>query len=180
VRFSHLVHFSDDGTIDRFVPRPVRVPSQRATGEEWMNGPLVWAVDPDHEAAYLFPRDCPRIVLWATSSTTSRDRERWLGGDEVVAHVEPAGAAQMDGAALFRYWLPVTSFRPTSDAWMWVSDVEVVPTRVDHLTDLRGELTARGGRLEVTEDLGTLAGAWTSTVHASGIRLRAASSWPST
>jgi NADPH:quinone reductase-like Zn-dependent oxidoreductase len=40
-----LFHFSDDAGIECFVPRPVAVPSQRAAGMDWLNGPLVWAID---------------------------------------------------------------------------------------------------------------------------------------
>jgi hypothetical protein len=37
-----LFHFSDDPSINLFTPRPVRVPSSRRPGMEWLNGPLVW------------------------------------------------------------------------------------------------------------------------------------------
>ncbi|HMG50328.1 MAG TPA: hypothetical protein VK597_07005, partial [Inquilinus sp.] len=59
-----LFHFSDDPAIERFEPRPVRVPSARPAGREWLNGPLVWAIDDAHQMLYLFPRDCPRILAW--------------------------------------------------------------------------------------------------------------------
>ena len=54
-----LFHFSDDPGIVAFEPRPVRIPSARAPGREWLNGPLVWAIGADHDFMYLFPRDCP-------------------------------------------------------------------------------------------------------------------------
>ena len=58
---NRLYHFSDDPSITRFVPRPVLVPATRPPGSDWLNGPLVWAIDEWHQPMYLFPRDCPRI-----------------------------------------------------------------------------------------------------------------------
>ena len=74
-----LFHFSDDPDIAQFEPRPVRVPVERPAGREWLNGPLVWAIDDWHQPLYLFPRECPRILLWPTSRTTKQDRLRWMG-----------------------------------------------------------------------------------------------------
>lgn len=58
-----LFHFSEEPDIGHFEPRPVRTPAARRAGQEWLNGPLVWAIDEDHQRLYLFPRECPRIVL---------------------------------------------------------------------------------------------------------------------
>ena len=52
-----LFHFSEDAAITRFAPRPVAVPSARPREQEWLNGPLVWAIDEAHQPLYLFPRD---------------------------------------------------------------------------------------------------------------------------
>lgn len=43
-----LFHFSEDGDIQRFGPKRVQVPSTRAPGREWLNGPLVWAIARSH------------------------------------------------------------------------------------------------------------------------------------
>src|SRR3954469_22922065 len=85
-----LFHFSDDPAIELFVPRPVQVPSERPPGQEWLNGPLVWAVNEERRATYLFPRDCPRILLWLTDRTTETDRAWWWGDRtcRMIAHVE--------------------------------------------------------------------------------------------
>ena len=66
-----LFHFSCDPAIELFVPRAVRTPAKRPLGHEWLNGPLVWAIDDWHQPMYLFPRDCPRILLWRTPSTVA-------------------------------------------------------------------------------------------------------------
>ena len=72
-----LFHFSDDGGLTRFTPRPVLVPSARPPGRDWLNGPLVWAIDEARQPLYLFPRDCPRILLYPTPATTAEDLQRW-------------------------------------------------------------------------------------------------------
>lgn len=50
-----LFHYSDDPGIAVFEPRPVRVPVDRPRGQEWLNGPLVWAIDGPHGILYPFP-----------------------------------------------------------------------------------------------------------------------------
>ena len=67
---SQVFHFSEDPTIQVFAPRPVTVPAERRPGFEWLNGPLVWAIDEARQPMYFFPRDCPRILLWKRPGTT--------------------------------------------------------------------------------------------------------------
>jgi hypothetical protein len=43
---------------------------------DWLNGPLVWAIDAWHQPMYLFPRDCPRILYWPLATTNAADRIR--------------------------------------------------------------------------------------------------------
>ncbi len=38
-----LFHFSEENNIEVFMPRQVEVATPRAQGQEWLNGPLVWA-----------------------------------------------------------------------------------------------------------------------------------------
>jgi len=77
VRDPRLFHFSELGSIEKFIPKAVDVPSPRDIGQEWLNGPLVWATDEEHQATYLFPRDCPRILMWQTTATTDQDKRLW-------------------------------------------------------------------------------------------------------
>lgn len=80
-----LFHFSEDPGIKCFEPRPVLVPVERPAGMEWLNGNLVWAIAESHEKMYLFPRECTRIVMWATPHTSDEDAERWLGGNRELS-----------------------------------------------------------------------------------------------
>lgn len=176
-----LFHFSENADIDRFVPRPVRTPAQRPTGMAWLNGPLVWAIAQAHQRLYLFPRECPRIVMWATGETADADRKAWLGdmapGMEAVACVEQSWAERLGHAALARYELPAESFVDIHDVGMWVSPETVVPDAVARITDLPGALSACRTELRFVESLLPFKPVWNSTVHASGIRLRNAAGW---
>lgn len=174
-----LFHFSDDASIARFVPRVVRVPAQRAPGADWLNGPLVWAIDHGHQAMYLFPRDCPRILLWRLPSTNDEDAQRWLGEStaRMVAHVEARWLERLQTASIERYELPHESFESLEDAGMWVSRVAVTPLKRETIRDLPSALRAQNVELRVLESLAPLAEAWSSSLHVSGLRLRNAIGW---
>lgn len=174
-----LFHFSEDPGIVRFAPRAVRVPSRRPPGREWLNGPLVWAIDSAHQALYLFPRDCPRILIWPVTSTTVKDRARWFPGPStrMIAHIEQAWMDRVRSGHIHRYALPDETFESLDDAGMWVSRKTVSPTSMEPITDLPGALAEQGVELRVLADFASLAGIWDTSLHASGIRLRNASGW---
>jgi len=174
-----LFHFSDDPDIAVFEPRSVRVPSQRAEGRAWLNGPLVWAIDEAHQGLYLFPRECPRIVIWPVSTTTPDDLERWWAGwtCRMIAHVEWAWFERLQRGAIYRYELPTQLFEDLDDAGMWVSRAPVSPLGVERLDDLPAALRANGVELRLMESLTPLKSVWTTSLHASGIRLRNAIGW---
>jgi hypothetical protein len=174
-----LFHFSDAGDIVRFVPRPVLVPSVRPPGRDWLNGPLVWAIDEARQPLYLFPRDCPRILLYPTPTTTPEDRAHWWGGRtcRMIAHIEWAWFERFRTARLFRYELPLAAFEDLDDAGMWVARGEVEPIGVETLDDLPAALAEQGVELRLMDSLVALRGVWETSLHASGIRLRNAAGW---
>ncbi|WP_421933707.1 DUF6886 family protein [Phenylobacterium sp.] len=177
-----LFHFSDDPGIECFVPRPVRVPSARPPGRDWLNGPLVWAIDETTQPLYFFPRDCPRILLWETPATTPADRQRWFGASaaRMIAHVEWAWLERLKRETLYRYELPSETFEDLADAGMWVSRRAVTPLAVETLTDLPAMMAAHGVELRLVESLVPLRPVWSSSLHASGVRLRHAQGWAAT
>jgi len=174
-----LFHFSDDPAIEAFSPRPVTVPSPRPGGREWLNGPLVWAIEEDWQALYFFPRDCPRILLRRTPRTTDADLDAWWGGQDwsMIAHMEWAWYERFRAATLYRYELPPNAFEPLSDAGMWVSRDEVRPLSVEAIDDLAAALRFENVELRLMERLTPLRHVWDTTLHASGIRLRNAQGW---
>ncbi|WP_340646863.1 DUF6886 family protein [Phenylobacterium sp.] len=177
-----LFHFSDDPGIEGFVPRPVGVPSTRPPGRDWLNGPLVWAIDEATQPLYFFPRDCPRILLWPTPATTAEDRERWFGASDarMIAHIEWSWLERLNRGILYRYELPVGSFEDLEDAGMWVSRQPVTPLSVETLSNLPALMAAHGVELRVMAGLTSLREVWSTSLHASGIRLRNAQGWAAT
>ena len=169
-----LFHFSDEPDIEVFVPR---TPAHRPEVEA-----LVWAVDEAHAGAYLFPRECPRVLLWPTAETTPADRERWWGNrpdTPLIAHVEWDWYDRLRSATVYRYELARDGFESLdSDPWMWVCRDTVKPLRVERIRDIFGAMHDAGIELRLMASLAPLWGAWESTVHFSGIRLGNARTWP--
>jgi hypothetical protein len=174
-----LFHFSDDPAIARFTPRPVATPSQRPPGMDWLNGPLVWAIEADWQALYLFPRECPRILLRPTPHSTPRDLADWFppGAARMIVHIEAAWADRLRQARICRYAMPVAGFEDLQDAGMWVARSEIVPQGMEILDDLPAALAADGVELRVLDRLTPLRGVWATSLHASGVRLRNAEGW---
>jgi uncharacterized protein DUF6886 len=174
-----LFHFSDDPNIEIFIPRPVKVPSARPAGREWLNGPLVWAIDEQHQPMYLFPRDCPRILAWPTPKTSPADYEQWWKSRScrMIAHIELAWFDRFRNGILYRYELPETSFESLNDAGMWIAKTSVIPSKVETLHDLATELSQQNVDLQVVETLLPFKDLWKTTLHVSGIRLRNAQDW---
>jgi hypothetical protein len=170
-----LYHFSEEPDIIEFVPRPpLARPEQEA---------LVWAVDSAHAWTYLFPRDCPRILIWPVASTTDEDRSRWFGRarEGRLACIEWAWLSRMHSTKLFRYSLPPDSYEPLPAedvAWMFVSRTHVRPRSVEPVGDLVEALSRESVELRLMPSLAPLRDAWTSSMHVSGIRLRNAAGWP--
>ena len=156
------------------------MPSARPSGQEWLNGPLVWSVSDERQATYLFPRDCPRVLLWPTERTTEADRMAWWGEREcrMIAHVEWDWLEQIRTADLHRYELPPATFEPLDGDWMWVSHEPVRPTEALPCGPLLDALAAQGVELRVMDSLAPLRDVWSTSLHASGIRLRNAKGWP--
>jgi len=174
-----LFHFSDDPAIERFTPRPVRVAVARPAGQAWLNGPLVWSIDEAHQILYLFPRECPRILVWPTPQTRPDERRQWFadGPYRAVAHVESRWLDRLRAATVYRYEMPTASFEEVGDVGMWVSRMAVRPIGIEPIIDLPGALEAEGVELRVLEALTPLRGIWETSLHASGIRLRNAQDW---
>jgi len=163
-----LFHFSEEAGLTRFEPRSVR----RVKGREWLNGPLVWAVDDDHQPLYLFPRDCPRVLVWAIPTTTAEDRAHWLGEAAFVAFIEETWRDRFQDGAIWRYRLPKTTFKNLGDAGMWVSRRAVKALDAERLTDLPGELSSRNVTVHAVPSLSPLRELWRTSLHVSGVRLR--------
>jgi len=139
----------------------------------------VWAIDDMHSILYLFPRECPRIVVWPTPATLEEDRRAWLGDTaaRAVAFVEQSWAERLSEATIHRYEMPPHTFEDTGDVGMWVSRSAVTPSSTNSLTNLPASLEKAGVELRIQASLTQLRPVWKSSLHASGIRLRNAAGW---
>ena len=128
---------------------------------------------------YLFPRDCPRILLWPKPDTTPEDMDLWWGARDctAIAHIEWAWFERLRAAAIHRYELPADAFENLDDAGMWVARSAVTPLGMETVPDLPAALAALGVELRVMGSLVPLKGVWNTSLHASGVRLRNAQGW---
>jgi hypothetical protein len=171
-----LYHFSDAEGIEVFTPRPPKVAVPRAAGSEWLNGPLVWAIDDFHQPMYLFPRDCPRVFAWPVETTTPPDREAFkaITSCRMVAHIEQRWLDRLSRAVLHRYTLPAEAFEPLHDAGLHVARGAVMPLAVDRVDDIPRALENAGVELRVLPSLKTLQPLWSTSLHVGAIGLRKA------
>jgi len=101
-----VLHFSEDPTIERFVPHVAKTAQQ--------SEPYVWAVDAHNSPSYWFPRQCPRGMAWVVPGrTTDDDRAHILGpgGGTRVHAVEYGWLEAIRTATVYAYRLPAEMFR---------------------------------------------------------------------
>jgi hypothetical protein len=167
-----LYHFSEDPTIERFVPRaPLAHPEQE---------PLVWSIDAWHAPLYYLPQDCPRVGFWPLPATTPADRDLSFGAvsGKMVIAIESAWLDRLRTVQLYRYVMPHDSFKSLQEYGAHVSRQTVVPRRVEPVGDLLEALMAAGVELRLCPSLVPLALAVRqTTLHWSLIRLRNAQGW---
>ncbi|MFC7527882.1 DUF6886 family protein [Actinoplanes sp. GCM10030250] len=172
-----VLHFSEDPTIERFVPHVAATAQQPEA--------YVWAVGHDRAPDYWFPRQCPRAMAWMRPETTTDDRARIIGAGcgERVHAIEYAWLDAMRTTVLYAYRLPAARFQPfggepNPHAHVATEPVEPLgePEPVGDLIECHA---AAGIQLRV---LGNLWPFWdeviTSTAGFSGIRLRNAQPRP--
>jgi|SRR5947207_2756839 len=163
-----LLHFSEDPSITIFRPHVT------ATARDTQ--PFVWALDFDQAPSYWFPRDCPRVLTWASAKTTTVDHERFLGAFSRVHAIEYAWLDKPLSTVLYAYRFDKSEFMPygTPEPHAYVSRATIrplsSPQRVGSLLEAHA---AAGIELRLLPNLWPY---WTqvmrSTLGFSGIRLR--------
>ncbi len=146
-----LYHFSEDSTIERFVPRAVKI---GPPDEE-----LVWAVDGAHCHQFYFPRDCPRIIITNSPRTSTEDAETFFGHTtaNVIAAIESRWLDHLRETTVYRYTLPPDGFvLRNENAGYWVSEHECRPIAVDPIADLMSALLEAGVELRIMPSLVSL------------------------
>jgi len=146
---SELWHFSEDPTIEVFVPHHHELHA--------LDEPLVWAVDTAHAWLYWFPRDCPRVC--------------WSEGESRIAAIENAWLDRMRSTRVVAYKLPPETFEPWDK--FFISRETVVPLELVEVGDLLARHADAGIELRIVPSLLPLWDAVRETAtDFSGIRLR--------
>ena len=163
-----LFHVSEQPGIKLFEPRP----------SQYVQEPVVWAIDADHLRNYLLPRECPRVTFYAGTTTTSADVDRFLGSSPAVVAVESRWLERLRSCRLYCYhFQPAIFDRIDECAGYFVSRQSVVPASVEIFDDPIAELLRRGVELRFLQSLWSLRDAIvTSTLQFSLIRMHNASS----
>jgi hypothetical protein len=145
-----LFRYSEDATIKRFAPS---VPQTNPS-----HPPAVWAMDEAHSPLYWFPRDCPRISVWAND-----DAQRALLRDTFQTESDRICACEIDWldgirrARIHRYTFSGEQFAPWAQAeGQYVCRDVAYPQSVDVIDDLLALHAAAEVELRFTPRLGTL------------------------
>ena len=142
-----LLHYSEDPHIERFVPHvPATNPDQP---------PSVWAIDAAHAALYWFPRDCPRVTVWADDPDQRATLATLFATTAWRLHAaETVWQERIRTVELYEYSLPRATFRPWAEAHgQWISSATVTPLAVRPVGDLVARHAAAGIDLRLVPDL---------------------------
>lgn len=145
-----VFHYSEDGSIGRFAPH---VPQTNPS-----HPPAVWAMDAEHSPLYWFPRDCPRVSVWAND-----DEQRAVLSDlfnteaSRICACETLWLDRMREAHVYRYAFDGAQFAPWELAdGQYISGEVVYPQAVVVIDDLLRMHAEAEVELRFTPRLGTL------------------------
>lgn len=163
-----LFHFSEDPTIQSFIPRHHPAYPDKPS--------MVWAIDEERAPLYFFPRDCPRIGYWAIETTTTEDQLTFFShstAKKVVA-IEGKWLEKIMTTKLYVYHFPESSFYCLDrGAGYYVSHEEVQPIDRKPVGSLLQRLVEADVELRITPSLVPLKNALIhSSLHFSMVRMR--------
>jgi hypothetical protein len=149
-QISTVYHYSEDGTIKRFAPHvPPTNPS---------HPPAVWAVDADHAPMYWFPRNCPRISVWASTDAQQEVLTAIFHTESSrICAAESSWLTRVRDAGIYRYSFDSASFAPWTEAdGQYISGETEYPETVELLDDLLALHAEAEVELRFTARLGVL------------------------
>jgi hypothetical protein len=145
-----LLHYSEDPAITAFAPHvPRRNPTQPAA---------VWAIDSDHAPLYWFPRDCPRVAVWANDADQQRRLTDLCATSASRLHAAPnSWLDAIRDCELYEYRFDPGPFAPWPDAeGQWVAHEPVTPVTVAPVGDLLARHARAGVDLRFVTDLAAM------------------------
>jgi hypothetical protein len=146
----HVFHYSEDGSIRRFAPHvPQTNPGHPAS---------VWAIDADHSPLYWFPRNCPRISVWARDEIEqARFSEIFESEASRLCAAESGWIEGVRDARIYRYVFDAATFTPWDEAdGQYISHDVERPLRVELIDDVLALHAAAEVELRFTPRLGVL------------------------
>ncbi len=125
-----LFHYSEDPCVSRFEPHVPRTNPGVAAA--------VWAIDAARAPLYWFPRDCPRVTVWANTAAQRRHLRHLFGTDCTRVQAAPSSWSDEIGACkLYEYRFEAADFGPWPEAeGQWISYRAVTPADVVPVGDL--------------------------------------------
>lgn len=142
-----LYHFSEDPTIEVFVPRVA--PTQQVAGS------FVWADAPDTSPRYWFPRECPRATWWQPDGSRRVHAIQWEWFDRFVT------------CELYVYRFDATPFRKNPGGGGWITSETIQPLAVEPVGPLLDKHHDARIELRLVDDLWAL---WLEVVELPGIQ----------
>ena len=145
-----VYHYSEDGTIKRFAPH---VPQTNPS-----HPPSVWTIDAEHSPLYWFPRDCPRISVWARTAAQQELLSNTFGTESHrICAAESHWLPSVREAVIYRYSFDAERFAPWGEAdGQYISGDTAYPDTIEPLDDLLGLHADAGIELRFTPRIGRL------------------------
>ena len=146
-----LYHYSENPDITRFTPHvPVSNPEVV---------PAVWAIDAARAPVYWFPRDCPRIAVWAESEDQQGRMHDRFDTDATRLQVTLAEwEAPMTSCELFEYRFDPQDFVPLAEAeGQWIATIAQEPVGVEPAGSLVERQRSAGVDLRFVDEFAELA-----------------------
>ena len=147
VRPPVVVHYSEDPGIEVFIPH---VPATNPG-----HAPRVWTIEPAYAPLYWFPRDCPRVAVWAHDDAQREFLLQALGSTaDRVQFARVADEAWIRSTTLCEYAFAADDFEALPDAeGHWVSAHSVEPAGRRMMGDLVETQAGAGVDLRLVENL---------------------------
>lgn len=143
-----LFHYSEDASIREFVPHVPRTNPEVP--------PAVWTIDDARAPLYWFPRDCPRVAVWANDAEQRARLHELFSTRTERVHIAPrAWQDAIRDCRLYEYRFDPAPFAPWPDAeGQWITRERVEATSVEPVGDLHERHRAAEVDLRFVADLG--------------------------